>query len=105
MPFDFAELAVENLLHVDAQTALVDLKLLPINEKPSIERPAPDTEKPEGEITVEFTTAGCANYFESKDDLSLNSRVVAVDFVSTPSVPNSLHAAYRPQDIHILAKL
>jgi hypothetical protein len=77
MPFDFAELSVQDMLHIDAQCAAVDLKILPTNEKLfSLPLSVESTE-----VTIELGTGGP----EPKMELSTqNDRVIAVDFVRMP---------------------
>lgn len=77
MPFDFAELSVQDMLHIDAQCATVDLKILPTNEKPFSLPPPPES----NEATIDLGAGGP----ERKVELSAQSdRVIAVDFVRMP---------------------
>lgn len=79
MPFDHAEIAVEDMLHIGAQCAAVDLKMLPINEKPF-----PQNSAAAGihEVTVNLGTIRAGPQAKPKNQ---NNRVIAVDFVRMPS--------------------
>lgn len=75
MPFDFAELAVEDMLHIDAKCSVEDLRMLPTTGKP-----LSTTSAPTGLSEVAVIMCAGPTDFRAEPETK-STRVIAVDFV------------------------